>query len=48
MARRAEKLFAASNAPHVYREYPMAHEISDESLDDIATWLQPLLSHSGS
>jgi phospholipase/carboxylesterase len=48
MARRAKELFAASNAPHVYREYPMAHQISDESLGDIADWLQPLLDPPGS
>jgi len=43
LARRAKELFAASNAPHVFREYPMAHQISDDSLTDIAGWLQPLL-----
>jgi phospholipase/carboxylesterase len=48
MARRTKELFAASNAPHVYREYPMAHEISDRSLGDIATWLRPLLGPRGS
>lgn len=48
MARRAKELFAASNAPHVYREYPMAHQMSDESLGDIADWLQPLLDPPGS
>jgi len=48
MARRARELFAASNAPHVFREYPMAHQISDDSLTDIAGWLQPLLGQPGS
>jgi predicted esterase len=48
MARRAKELFAASSAPHQYREYPMAHQITDESLSDIAAWLQPLLDASGS
>ena len=48
MARRAKQLFAASGAPHLYREYPMAHQITDESLSDIAAWLQPLLDASGS
>lgn len=43
MARRAKELFAASNAPHLYREYPMAHQITDESLRDIAAWLRPLV-----
>jgi len=48
LARRAKELFAASNAPHVFREYPMAHQISDDSLTDIAGWLQPLLGQPGS
>jgi phospholipase/carboxylesterase len=47
MARRAKELFAASSAPHLYREYPMAHQISEESLGDIADWLQPLLGPPG-
>jgi phospholipase/carboxylesterase len=37
--RRAKTLFAQSNAPVFYKEYPMGHEISPESLDDVATWL---------
>jgi phospholipase/carboxylesterase len=48
MARRAKALLAASRAPHVYREYPMAHQMSEESLGDLAAWLQPLLDHPGS
>jgi phospholipase/carboxylesterase len=48
MARRAKELLASSNAPYAYREYPMAHQISEESLGDIAQWLQPLLDPSGS
>jgi phospholipase/carboxylesterase len=43
MARRAKELFAASNASLAYREYPMDHQISDESLGDIARWLKTLL-----
>src|SRR5512140_3754863 len=35
MARRAKELFAKSNATVDYREYPMDHQISDESLSDI-------------
>lgn len=48
MARRAKELFAASNAPHLYREYPMAHQITDQSLSDIAAWMKPLLDAPGS
>jgi phospholipase/carboxylesterase len=44
MARRANELFAASNAPYVYREYPMAHEITEESLGDIAAWVAPMVA----
>lgn len=40
MARRAKELFARSNATVDYREYPMDHQISDESLGDIAAWLK--------
>jgi phospholipase/carboxylesterase len=43
LARRARDLFSASNAPHMFREYPMAHQITDESLADIAAWLHPLV-----
>ncbi len=38
MARRAKELFAASNASVLYQEYPMDHQISEESLADIAAW----------
>lgn len=48
MARRAKELFAASGAPYVYREYPMTHQITDESLRDVAAWLRPLLDPQGS
>jgi phospholipase/carboxylesterase len=40
MARRAKELFAQSNATVDYREYPMDHQISDESLNDVAEWLK--------
>jgi phospholipase/carboxylesterase len=38
-ARRAKELFAKSNAHLTYREYPMAHQISEESLSDVVAWL---------
>jgi phospholipase/carboxylesterase len=43
MARRAKELFAASNATVVYREYPMDHRISEESLADVAAWFKKSL-----
>lgn len=45
MARRAQRLFAASNARFLYREYPMQHEISDESLSDVRQWIGQSLDH---
>lgn len=38
MARRAQDLFRRSNAHVTYREYPMAHEISEQSLADVVAW----------
>jgi phospholipase/carboxylesterase len=38
MARRAHELFRRSNAQVTYREYPMAHQISEQSLADVVTW----------
>jgi len=38
-ARRARDLFARSNAQVTYKEYPMGHQISEESLNDVARWL---------
>lgn len=38
-ARRAKALFEQSNAAVFYKEYPMGHEISPESLADVAKWL---------
>lgn len=40
MAHRAQTLFASSNAVVSYHEYPMGHEISEESLNDVAAWLK--------
>jgi phospholipase/carboxylesterase len=44
LARRARELFAGSNARVTYKEYPMAHQISDASLADMAAWLSERLS----
>jgi phospholipase/carboxylesterase len=38
-ARRTRDLFKLSTADVVYREYPMGHEISEESLADVTEWL---------
>ena len=40
MGRRAKELFAKSNATVDYREYPMDHQISEESLAGVAAWLK--------
>jgi phospholipase/carboxylesterase len=37
--RRAKELFSKAQADVVYREYPMAHQISEESLNDLSRWL---------
>lgn len=37
--REIDALLSAWGAPHAYREYPMGHAVSAESLDDLATWL---------
>lgn len=41
--RRARDLFLASNADMTYREYPMGHQISDESIRDVSAWLRSLV-----
>jgi phospholipase/carboxylesterase len=43
MARRARDLFARSNACVTYREYDAAHQLTDESLADIADWTRNFL-----
>jgi len=47
-ARRARELFASSNAPVSYAEYPMGHEISERSLRDTVDWMATLLDGSAS
>lgn len=42
-ARHARQLFSASNGAVVYREYPMGHEINEQSLSDSAAFLGGLL-----
>ncbi len=45
--RRAKELLSKSSAPLVYREYPIQHQISDESLRDLSDWLTKQLDSSG-
>jgi phospholipase/carboxylesterase len=45
LGRRTRDQFQTSNASWVYREYPMGHEISPESLTDAAQWLKELLDN---
>ena len=42
--RKAAARLAAEQVPVVYREYPMAHEVADESLHDIRFWLGLVLA----
>jgi len=44
MARQTKELFRSSNASWTYKEYPMAHEISAESVSDAARWLNERLT----
>jgi phospholipase/carboxylesterase len=43
LARRARELFSSSNARMTYREYPIGHQMSEESIMDAATWLKQRL-----
>ncbi len=44
LARRAQDLLKKANADLTYREYRIPHTISEESLHDIAGWLEEKLS----
>lgn len=37
--KRAEELMKANDMNFIYKEYPIAHQISEESLNDITGWL---------
>jgi phospholipase/carboxylesterase len=43
LSKQAYQLLIQANAKVLYREYPIQHTISDESLSDISTWLQKLI-----
>jgi phospholipase/carboxylesterase len=45
--RRAQQLLEQAGAKFVYHEYPIAHQISEESLADAATWLTEQLDTKG-
>lgn len=40
LARETHEKFSTSNADCLYKEYPMGHQISDESLADVCDWLK--------
>lgn len=44
-ARRVRDLFEKSNAQFIFKEYPMAHEISQESLMETSAWLTQQLDN---
>lgn len=45
LGRRAKQLFENANASFTYREYPMAHQIGEESLHDLSAWLVQRLDY---
>jgi phospholipase/carboxylesterase len=47
LGRRAHEMLQATRAHVIYKEYPMAHQISEESLRDGATWLTTSLTDDG-
>ncbi|HEY6951636.1 MAG TPA: alpha/beta fold hydrolase [Bacteroidota bacterium] len=44
--RRANQLLSKATAPLIYREYPIQHQISEESLHDFGSWLGQQLDSS--
>jgi phospholipase/carboxylesterase len=42
LAHRARELLTHAHAPLLYREYPIAHSISEESLSESSAWLRQL------
>ena len=43
MAQRARELLTAAEVRLFYREYPMGHQISEQSIADVAAWMAHLL-----
>jgi len=46
-ARRAKELLSGTEAELTYREYPIGHTMSEESIDDVAHWLTAGLEGAG-
>lgn len=44
LGRKTRDLFKESNAEWIYREYPIGHEISQESLQDQSSWITQLIN----
>jgi phospholipase/carboxylesterase len=42
--KRAHELLSQHDIPHTYKEYPIGHQISNESLGDFTTWISGLIS----
>lgn len=45
--RRSNELLQQANADLTYREYPIGHHVSDESVHDLSTWLRQCLEGKG-
>ena len=45
--RASRKTLSALPVDLLYREYPMGHEVSQESLDDVTSWLSAHLDAGG-
>jgi phospholipase/carboxylesterase len=44
LARRAQDLLSKTNADLTYKEYPIPHTISEQSLHDLSSWLEKKIS----
>jgi phospholipase/carboxylesterase len=44
LARRAQDLLSRTNADLTYKEYPIPHTISEQSLHDLSNWLETRIS----
>ncbi|MGH2566879.1 MAG: alpha/beta hydrolase [Bacteroidota bacterium] len=47
LGRRAQELLVEAKVDLTYREYPIAHQVSEESLTDLSAWLRQRLEASG-
>lgn len=46
LGRRAKEILSSTSADLTYKEYPIAHQISEESLNDVSVWLKKRLDTS--